>query len=203
MERETSAVHEQIGSVPGPVDASWAPSVTIGPIGHKPHPCAPHRPAKIKATKIPWEAVRKRYVMGISWAVDAPRNGREWPSLAEVAKEFGASLGRVEVVSARDQWPEQRAAFQQRLRAEEDRLLLKRLASKRVRARYAAFMLAGQILELVYDHLQHGGLCPGELARLAKAARISQEISEVAIGGVVGKSVKSVESWAHVDYFWP
>jgi len=43
----------------------------------------------------------------------------------------------------------------------------------------------GQILQLVEDHLRQGGICPVDLARFARAARISQEISEVAIEGAL------------------
>ena len=141
--------------------------------------------------------------MGIFWTVEGPPGARAWPSLAEVAREFGASLGRVEVISARDQWPEQRESFRQRLRVEEDRLLLKRLGSKRVRARYAAFMLAGQILDLVEARLKQGDISPRELASLAQAALKSQEISETAINGHLGKPVNPKEAKRQVDYSWP
>ncbi len=176
---------------------------TSGSSWPKPHPCAPRRPARLKTTKIPWDAVRQRYVTGVSGAVNTALGTREWSSLAEVAREFGASLGRVEAVSARDRWPEQRESFRQRLRAEEDRLLLKRLGSKRVRARYAAFMLAGQILDLVEARLKQGDISPRELASLARAALKSQEISEAAINGFLGKPLKPKEAKSKLDYSWP
>ena len=179
------------------------PDGALSSHGLKGHPCAPRRPARIKSTRIPWDDVHRRYCWGVLPPGASNPNAREWPSLAEVACEFGASVARLEAVSARDRWPEQRESFRQRLRVEEDRLLLKRLGSKRVRARYAAFMLAGQILDLVEARLKQGDISPRELASLARAALKSQEISEAAINGFLGKPLKPKEAKSKVDYSWP
>ena len=184
-----------VDSLVGSVGASVSPEPKV-------HPCTPHRHARIKATKFNWDVVRRRYVTGVSEAADSPPGARELPSLAEVAREFGASLGRVEAVSARDRWPDQREAFRQRLRIEEDRLVLKRLASLHVRARYNAFMLAGQILDLVVERLKLGEIPPKELVSLARAAQWSQEISEIAINGHPVKLAKTVENYSNDQSDW-
>jgi hypothetical protein len=172
--------------------------------GHlRPHPCAPRRPARIKSTRFNWGAVRLRYVTGVSGVVNGPPGAREWPSLAEVAREYGASLGRVEAVSARDGWPEQRESFRQRLQVEEDRLVLSRLASRHVRARYAAFVLAGKILEQVEARLKQEDVSPKELLSLARAAQRSQEISEIAINGALRKPAQHVEKRCGWHGDWP
>lgn len=85
------------------------------PFKTKNHHSAPHRPAKIKTTKINWEVLRHRYVMGVLPPDLENPKAREWPSLADVAREFGVSLGRVEVVSAAGCWPDQRESFRHRL----------------------------------------------------------------------------------------
>ena len=123
------------------------------------------------------------YVMGVSGAAKGLTSPRDWPSLAEVARAFGASLGRVETVSAQDSWPEQREAFRRQLRVEEDRLLLQHLASKHVRARVAAFRSAMKVLHLIESRLQQEAIPPGELYRLLKALRACQEVSEMAVSG--------------------
>ncbi len=80
--------------------------------------------------------------------------------------------------------------------------MLKRLASRHVRARYNAFMLAGQILDLVVGRLKQGDISPRELVSLARAAQWSQEISEIAISGLLGKPAKPVENYSNDQSDW-
>ncbi len=142
--------------------------------------CAPHRPARVKTTRVDWESARLRYCWGVKAAGRGEGNFREWPSLAEVAKEFGASLSRVEAVSARDLWPNQRETNQRRLRAEVDRQMLASMATKQVRARLATFMTAMRALEHLDAHLKRDGLSPKDLNTIVLALRISQEVAEKA-----------------------
>ena len=72
------------------------------------NPRAPHRPARIKTTKINWEALRGMYVRGVPTQNEQHPQVGEWPSLAVVARRSGASLHRVEAISAKENWPEQR-----------------------------------------------------------------------------------------------
>lgn len=145
--------------------------------------CAPHHPAKIKTTKINWEALRRRYVMGVFPSGENQPQAREWPSLADVAREFGASIGRVEAVSAAQRWPEQRGSFRQCLRKEEDHLLLQHLASTRSLSRIAMFDTAMRGLALINTILQNKELSPSDLFRLSHALQDFQEVTERAIHG--------------------
>ena len=147
------------------------------------HPCAPHRPARSKTTRINWEALKERYVMGVLPPGFEHADAREWPSLADVAREFGASRGRVEAVSAAGNWPEQRESFRQRLRELEDLTILSQLAAKHVRARVASFSLATRGLMVIDGLLQKDDLTLAELCRLMVALRTSQEVAEIAIHG--------------------
>ena len=146
----------------------------------RPHLCSAHLPARVKTTRIDWESARLRYCWGVKAAGGGEGDFREWPSLAEVAKEFGASLSRVEAVSARDLWPSQRETNQRRLRAEVDRQMLASMATKLVRARVATFRTAMRALEHLDAHLKRDGLSPKDLNTLILALRISQEVAETA-----------------------
>ena len=152
------------------------------PANPKARPCAPRCPARVKTTRIDWESTRLRYCWGVKAAGGGEGHFREWPSLAEVAKEFGASLSRVEAVSARDHWPDQREANQRHLRIEVDRQMLASMAMKQVRARIATFTTAMRGLEHINAHLKREGLTPKDLNTLILALRISQEVAETAAG---------------------
>ena len=151
------------------------------PFESKTNTFAPHRPAKFKATKINWEALRQRYVMGIFPPGGDRPGAKAWPSRADVAREFNASLGRVEVVSAANHWPDQRESFRHRLQMEEDHLILRHLASKHARIRMDFFLSANLLLELIGRSLETGGLKAEDLNRLAIALRNCQEVAERAI----------------------
>ena len=164
---------------------------TLGSQGSNANSCVPHRPARVKTTRIDWESVRLRYCWGVKAPGTSGADTRDWPSLAEVAKEFGASLSRVEAVSARDHWPGLREDNQRRLRAEVDRQMLASMAAKQVRARVATFMTAMRGLEHIEAHLKREGLSAKDLGNLFQALRLSQEVAETAAGTWTGGTPSS------------
>ena len=87
---------------------------------------------------------------------------------------------------ARERWPEQRESFRQRLRAEEDRLMVQSMALAHVEARIATFTTALKGVAMINARLQNDGLCATELSRLAMALRLFQEVSENAIEAAPG-----------------
>jgi len=102
-----------------------------------------------------------------------------------VARRSGTSLHRVEAISAKENWPEQRELFRQQLRVEEDGVVLQQLASMHVRSRVACFMSAIRCLSLVDGLLKNEDLTPIELNRLMLALRNSQEVAERAVHGFI------------------
>ena len=94
----TLADAEVLGPAPNLCGIETTNNVHPRPFESKTNAFAPHRPAKFKATKINWEALRQRYVMGIFPPGGDRPGAKAWPSLADVAREFIASQGRVEVL---------------------------------------------------------------------------------------------------------
>ncbi|RLD13646.1 MAG: hypothetical protein DRI28_05470 [Caldiserica bacterium] len=131
--------------------------------------------------KIPWDEIKKKYVVGIE------KDGRRiYPTYEELAKEYNISFDYLRRKGSKEGWREQREIISNKIVTRESQKVIEEISDKGVEFDLKCFQIAKEAVEKIESFLKESN--KKEINSLLSALQKAQEIGKNALGEEVEKT---------------